>query len=309
MPRILRLMLGFAIVSSLTFLGADLARAHRLANGLDRPLLPLLAEPIRLALRYVSPLTSRPLNILVVGTDRIYGPDGQVLSGAPGHADTLMMVRIRPGAGRIDLVAIPRDTLVNITGYGPHKIAAAHFFGELPLLRRTVEDLLGIPIHRTMRLDLSGLQHFIDDLGGLELTVDRGLHYDDHTAGLHIHLSPGRQRLDGRKALEYLRFRHDPLGDIGRIRRQQAFVKAMITQMLNPATLWKLPALVKAFQESAESDLAAEELWQLGAWCCLGHQKSLQLAMVPGRFGWYDRFSVWQVDRPALERLRQRIGA
>jgi LCP family protein required for cell wall assembly len=181
----------------------------------------------------VSAPAGRPVNILVLGSDRRAGqPD----IGA--RSDTLMVVRLDPQTGSISMLSVPRDLLVTIPGYGPNKINAAYSFGGAKLSLQVTKQLLGIPINDFVDIDFDGFKQVIDKLGGAYLMVDRGYYNNTAVTGYaSIDINPGYQRLSGAQALDWVRFRHDQNGDFTRIVRQQIFLREMKRELASTAKL------------------------------------------------------------------------
>ena len=101
-----------------------------------------------------------------------------------------------------------------------------------------------------MEVDYEGFEKVIDALGGVEIEVEKPLKYVDRAQDLYIDIPAGKQLLDGEKALQYVRFRYDPLGDIGRIKRQQEFLQALLSKVDNdPLLLARLPQLIESTRE------------------------------------------------------------
>ncbi|MEN6641712.1 MAG: LCP family protein [Armatimonadia bacterium] len=174
-----------------------------------------------------------------------------------GRSDTLMVLQINPANGRAALVSIPRDLRVDIPGHGMSKINHAYRYGGPRLTQQTVEELLSLPTDGVIKVNLQGFVKAVDILGGVVLDVEdqegqgRGMNYDCPQDDLVIHLKPGRQRLNGYKAMGYVRYRKSNIPgaggtDFDRAKRQQKFIKAMIAQKVR---VTKLPALVKAGEQ------------------------------------------------------------
>ena len=184
-------------------------------------------------------------NVLVLGVDD--GADASMLAGQ--HADTIMLLSLENTTGKVRVISIPRDTLVNIPGRASgQKLSAAFAYGGAPLTVQTVSALLGVSIHQYVTIDVRALTELVDLLGGIDLYVENDMDYQDPEAGLEIHLKKGYQHLDGDTAQKYLRYRSSELGDIGRVQRQQHFVKALYEQALKLDTLRKLPGIADLFQ-------------------------------------------------------------
>ena len=140
-----------------------------------------------------------------------------------GRSDTLMVATLDKDSGKGALLSVPRDTRVAIEGHGYDKVNHAYAFGGHELSQKTVEQLLGVPMDHYIIINTSAFERIIDALGGVDIKVEKRMHYedpwDDH-GGLVIDLYPGEQHMDGKKAIQYVRYR-DGEGDIGRIGRQQ----------------------------------------------------------------------------------------
>jgi len=160
-----------------------------------------------------------------------------------GRADTIIVAHINAKTRRAALLSIQRDTLVDIPGHGRDKVNHAYKFGGVPLLRETLQPLLGEELDRYAKLDFDTFKEAIDRLDGVVIAVPdvegngRGMNYDDNADGLHIHLPPGEQKLDGYAAMGYVRYRRD--NDLERAGRQRRFLKAIRRQHLQARQLPK----------------------------------------------------------------------
>jgi polyisoprenyl-teichoic acid--peptidoglycan teichoic acid transferase len=161
------------------------------------------------------------------------------------RSDTLMVGAVDFAAPSVRIVSIPRDTLAVIPKHGFEKINAAYALGHEDLVRQTVEKMLGVKVDYVVAVNYQGFVGVVDALGGVNITVDKAMNYDDRRGNLHIHFKPGEYHMDGQQALEYARFRHDATGDLGRIQRQQIFIKALLEQAVRFEN-W--PRLQKASQ-------------------------------------------------------------
>ena len=191
-----------------------------------------------------APLPGKPLDILVLGSDRRVG---QPYLGA--RSDTLLLVRLDPQTGSISMLSVPRDLLVTIPGYGQNKINAAYSFGGAKLSLEVVEQLLGVPINDFVDINFDGFIAVINKLGGAYLMIDH--RYYNNTAVTDyasIDLQPGYQLLSGAQALSWVRYRHDQNGDFTRIVRQQIFLREMKRELMGSATLSSLPRFLSAMR-------------------------------------------------------------
>lgn len=221
------------------------------------------------------------VNILLIGVDVNYAKDGSTIMENT-RSDTMILASIDPKTKEVNLVSIPRDTRVPIPGYPPQKINAAHALGGIPLTIRTVREFLGVPIHHYVRLNYKGFREIVDAVGGVEVDVEKEMNYDDNAGNLHIHLSPGLQLLDGEKAEQYVRFRHDGGGDLGRIPRQQKFMEALARKILQPGSLFQLPRLAKTIPQFVETDMTGGEIMGLAALAAQIKPENIKMATIPG---------------------------
>lgn len=224
-----------------------------------------------------------PANFVLVGTDSRDGLDPD-LSGfsEDGEAgcnctDTIMVLRVDPKEGTANILSFPRDLLVEIAGTGQvRRINTAYADGEQVLID-TIEDEFGIPIHHYVEVDFVGFERLVNAIGGVPLWFDAPVR-DSHT-GLSVS-EPGCQVLDGDQARKFVRSRYmqylgdddrwhqDPTADLGRITRQQIFVRRAVAKavgkgLTNPVTLNEL---VSAGVENVRLDglLDTSDLLDLG---------------------------------------------
>lgn len=196
-----------------------------------------------------KPITE-PLNILVLGSDRRdviegqgdlrqFKPDG--LGGQ--RSDTIMLIHIRRGgAGAVGL-SFPRDLRVRIPGRsGFHKINASYQGGP-NLVMETIRELTDLPIHHYVEVNYSSFQRIVNAIGGVNMCV--GKSYADAQSGLYID-KPGCYDFDGNKALAFVRMRKsDPEGDFGRIKRQQMFIRELMSKVKSVGFLADIPRVLR----------------------------------------------------------------
>ena len=190
------------------------------------------------------------VNILIVGCDEIENH---------GRADTIVFLSISPKTKDALILSIPRDTRVEIPGRGMDKINHAYAFGGESLISETVSSFLDVPIHFYAVADFNGFVYIIDELGGVEIDVEKEMYYVDKAGGVEINLYPGKQILDGEKALQYIRFRHDKLGDLGRIKRQQKLALAVIKKMISFDSITKIPQISEGMKGYIETNIRAQD--------------------------------------------------
>ncbi len=208
-----------------------------------------------------SPPVEKPrsLTVLLIGTD---SRPRQAL----GNTDTMMVVNVDYLHRRIEILSIPRDTKVRFPDGASRKINAAYSVGGVSLASRMIEDLIGFDIPNYAVTHFRGLVDMINTLGGVSLYVPQRMYYNtgDKQYGI-INLHKGYQKLNGQKALAFVRFRADPRGDIGRTQRQQQFMKALIAAALRPSTVIKLPMLVPQAANAFETNLSMAQVLKIAS--------------------------------------------
>lgn len=149
------------------------------------------------------------------------------------RTDTMMLLYVPP-SGKPALISIPRDSYVAIPGHGRNKINAAYALGGPQLLTETVELNTDLRVDHYAEIGFGGFVNVIDALGGIEMCPKTAI--NDRNSRLHV--QAGCQNMDGPTALSYARMRYaDPLGDIGRMRRQREMVAGIIEKAASPATV------------------------------------------------------------------------
>ena len=238
------------------------------------------------------------LHIMLMGVDR--------RNDDVGRSDTLMMVTVDKDQERGSVLSIPRDTRVKIEKNGYDKINHAYAYGGSKLTRQTVENLTGVTMDYYVLVDIKAFERIIDALDGIDLNVEKRMYYEDpwdDNGGLVIDLYPGMQHLDGEKAIQYVRYR-DGEGDIGRINRQQHFIKAVMDKMLSPSVVSKLPKLVEEIRSAVETDMPLSEMISLASSLSGIRQNGLASEMLPGTPAYLEDISYWLPD---IMSLRQQV--
>lgn len=169
---------------------------------------------------------------LLAGSDS--RSDGSVPDDTEGQrADSIMLVHVAPN-GQTSNISLPRDTYVEIPGYGWDKLNAAYSYGGPRLLVQTVEHLTGLTVDHYAEIGMGGVSNIVDAVGGVNLCYD--LTVNDERSELNW--EAGCHDADGKTALAFARMRYsDPLGDIGRAQRQRQVVSKTVSKTTQPATL------------------------------------------------------------------------
>ena len=221
-----------------------------------------------------------------------------------GRSDTLMVATIDPQKNEASLLSIPRDTRVAIPKNGYDKINAAYAYGGEKLTQRTVEDFLGIRMDHYVIINTHAFQKIIDAIGGIDIDVEKRMYYEDpwdDDGGLVIDLRPGRQHMDGKTAVTYVRYR-DEEGDIGRVKRQQKFMRACVDAVTTPAILPRLPGIIASVIDSVKTDLSVRQMLEFIGTLKQAQAKGLRTDMVPGRPLYIEGISYWIPDMEQLRR-------
>ncbi|MEG0442133.1 MAG: LCP family protein [Oscillospiraceae bacterium] len=175
-----------------------------------------------------------------------------------GNADTIMVASYDVKNKQVGLVSVPRDTLVDVRRT-VKKINGAYGSGGIDEVKTEVSTLLGIPIDHYIQIDISAFQAVVTEVGGIDFYVPQDMYHDDG-GGFIIDLKEGQQHLNGRQALELVRFRGYPNADIGRIAVQQQFLSAMAKKLLSFSSVTKVRAFADIFATYVKTDLTAGNL-------------------------------------------------
>lgn len=250
------------------------------------------------------PKPSQRMTILLMGVDS-NGRDTDPFLGT--RSDTMMLVGIDPIENRVGVVSIPRDSRVRIPRHGVDKINSAHAFGGAELAMETVREAFGVPVDHYIEVDTGGLKKLFEILGPVEVLVEKEMHYTDHSAKLHVDLQPGLQTLTPEQAEEYVRFRHDARGDIGRIERQQWFIRQASKKFKDPSIVLKLPQLVCLGYQCIRTDLPIQDVLSLAAYAKDFPHERVVTAMLPGEGQMISGGSYWIPDALAGQAMFNKI--
>lgn len=248
-------------------------------------------------------IVERPINILVLGTDLTHDLITHRATSEVGRADTIVLIHYDPLSSKVSLLSIPRDSYVEIPGYHPQKINAAYVFGRIELTKRVVENLTGIRIDKYIIINTPGIVKLVDLLGGIPVEVEKDMRYTDRAGKLYINLKAGKYRLSGKQAEGYLRFRSDALADIGRISRQQKFLKALAESLASPRAFLKAPFIIEVVLNNMKTDLSLREFILLGNTARMLELKEIVNQTVPGEVGDNEAGSVWLIDQVQLRKI------
>ena len=246
-------VLGWSALVLAVLVGGTAGGAYLYLHETVASVAPRSAE-VKKALKSLEiALPGEPATALVLGYDH-RADEGK---NTPSRSDTLMLVRADPGEKTISLLSFPRDLNVPIDcpGHTPFtaKINAAYATCGAVGSLRTVRALTGLPINYIITINFRGFRQLVDKLGGVWLDIDRR-YYNDHggpSGYAKINLQPGYQRMNGTRALDFVRFRHTD-SDIYRTARQQLFVRSFKDQIEHSVSLTKLPQVIKVITSNVE---------------------------------------------------------
>jgi LCP family protein required for cell wall assembly len=206
------------------------------------------------------------LNVLVMGSDTRKGKGNHIAGETPGLSDTTILLHLSKDRSRAYGVSIPRDAMVErptcekkdhsgtVAG-GLTQFNAAYEVGGPACTIKTVESITKVFIDHFVVVDFNGFKKMVDALGGVKVCVPNEV---DDTVG-NIHLAAGTYNVTGDQALDYVRVRHgiSANGDIGRMKRQQTFIAAMINKAVSAGTLANPVKLVR-FLDAATKSLTTD---------------------------------------------------
>ena len=244
------------------------------------------------------------LNILCLGVDYNYDNLAQHHTKF-ARSDTMFVLSIDKKGETLNIVSIPRDLRVDIPGVGTDKINAAFAnkeTGDLPLAKRTVETLLGVPIDHTVVIKEYAAIAIVNAVGGVTVNVEKDMDYDDNWGHLHIHLKKGTQRLSGEQAVGFVRFRHDEEGDRGRIRRQQVFLDSLLRELKRPSYT-TYTEVAKIFKDNIQTDLTIPEMIDVANIYRKFDRKKMKTAKIDGADITVDGLSYIQADETEMRRI------
>ena len=247
-------VLAIFLVLTLATGGIALWVRHSLGSSLETFEDPFSGIPTRAPEQQVPEGQEAATNILVLGTDsRTSAGDPSQWEAGAQRTDAIMIMQISGDNKDVSVMSIPRDSWVSIPGHGEGKINAAYSYGGPSLTIQTVENLTGIRISHFVIADFESFQNLTDELGGVTINLKE----PQTLAGTEF--PAGAQVLNGKQALAYTRERKSlPGGDFDRVKRQQAWIRAIVRQVLTSGTLSN-PTSLYSFLKTATQTVAVDE--------------------------------------------------
>lgn len=315
---VLGVVLTFVVVAGLLAvagLAADITVRERYDSNIERFQDPFEALPEE---SRPSPPASdaeaggEARNYLLLGSDsRISAGDATQWEAGAQRTDAIMIAHLPADRSGLYVMSIPRDTWVDVPGHGEAKINAAFSFGGPTLLVQTVEELTGLRIDHVGVVDFEGFVQMTDALGGVEITVP------EQTQGRDTTIPAGTYTMDGEQALDYVRQRYGLAGgDFDRVKRQQNWIRAVLSQALSRDTLTS-PSTLDEFLRATTSSIALDSGFGTGELRSLAFELrglrsgDLEFLTVPtaGTGRSEDGQSIVLLDEPAADELWQAVRA
>jgi LCP family protein required for cell wall assembly len=216
--------------------------------------------------------------VLLMGSDERRDQNGNISNGDVPHSDTMILLAVDTDQKKARMLSVPRDLLVSIPGYGPnHRINEAYTLGETRHLAgggpglavKTMEQLTGISIPYYAVTTFEGFRQTVNAVDGVYIDVERPITDHDYPGEgndyMPVYVPAGPQVLDGEKALEYARSRHDdPLSDFGRNQRQQKVLNALSHKLLKAGRLTQFSQFLDILKKSVRTNLSPGQILSVG---------------------------------------------
>lgn len=230
-------------------------------------------------------------DILILGIDEREGRND-----FKGRTDTIIIYHISSWGKKDSLISIPRDTRVQLEGYGWNKINAAYVYGGEEMIKQEIYELTGIEIDRVMVINFRGFMEIIDILGGIEIVVEEPLH--DELSGADF--DPGTYTISGEQALSFARCRATARADIDRIDRQQYLLNEIIRQKFNFSMITKMPQIIKVLSSETRSDFTIWDFCSTG-FVLLFSSKDINRITIPTKSAMIDDISYQIADEDEVK--------
>ena len=224
--------------------------------------------------------------VLILGRD----------TGGGGNTDTMLLASYDVTNQKATVMSIPRDTMVNVSWDIKRINSVYNYYGGgdrgIQYLYKEIAQLVGFEPDYQVVVEWDAVGQIVDAMGGVWFDVPRNMNYDDPYQDLHIHQEKGYRLLSGDDAMQVLRYRHDndmrygyPDGDLGRIKTQQAFLTAMVDQLLQIKNVTKINQFIQVFQNNVETDLSFQNILWFARRAILGglSMENVEFVTMPNR--------------------------
>lgn len=185
----------------------------------------------------------------------LYGTDEK--TDETGRSDIIMVIKYDPSQKKFVMASIPRDSRVNVPGHGLDKINHAYAYGGRALSDQTIEELLGIKLDFSVNLDFDTFSKIIDQMGGVSVVAKKNYYYNQDNS---LAIKEGKQILNGRDALFYVRFPYDEEGDYGRIARQQEVIKSLMESLSATSLKEKIKLIETFYNNGLETNASVSKI-------------------------------------------------
>lgn len=233
-----------------------------------------------------------------------------VLGDNDGLTDTIMLASYDMKNQKLDVISVPRDTYYprkHYKGAAAQKINAVYGSeGVIGTAKAVSDTLLGIPINYYAVIEFSDVEKIVDKIGGVPMDIPFTMKYDDpyDKPPLHIYIVKGQQTLDGKKAVQFLRYRHGyPEGDIGRVKAQQQFIQSALKQAIGP----ELPGVVKLGLKEIDSDITLGMATKIATKAINLDTKNMTTYLTPGGPKTVNGASYWFADTAKIGEMVEKI--
>lgn len=234
-------------------------------------------------------------------------------------SDTIILCGYNPEDQNAFMLSIPRDTFVGkstSSASGNDKINTCYRKG-IDNLKQKVKNITGIEIDYYAVVRTSMLIKIVDTIGGVNFEVPIDMNYDDPTQNLHIHLEKGYQKIDGQKAEQLLRFRHNNNytsypssygdNDFGRMKTQREFIKTVAKQTINIKNTFKIKKLLNNIYDNLETNLEKDKLVPYIAYALDFDTENIRMEQLPGASATYNGLSFFDYSKSSTKKLMDEI--
>lgn len=242
----------------------------------------------------------------------IMGIDARPGEGYLTRTDSMMLMNINPSGLQVSLLSIPRDVFIRVPDYGEQRINTINLLGEQEaegygpeLVKASFQESFGVEVEQYVRIDFNSFVELIDAVGGVTIDVPKQIiDYDYPTSDygtITVQFDPGKQHMDGERALQYARTRHQD-DDYQRAGRQQQVVDALFKKLMDPRQIVNWPAVIKAVQSNMDTDMSTWDMIRFGPALVLGWTNKAQRVLergdlIPGQGEYavpdYDQLRPW----------------
>lgn len=244
------------------------------------------------------------INVVLLGLDGKKSDDFE----QPRRTDSMLFCSFDTEAKKVAVLSIPRDTFTELPGGSKEKINHAYAYGKEAMSRQAVADFLCTHVNYHAVLDTECFMRIVDVLGGIGIYVENDMDYEDPYQDLYIHIKKGYQKLNGEQAVKYIRFRSDELGDVGRVLRQQKFMKAFADQLFSFDGILKLPYLKPIFDNVLQTDINVLSFSKMVLSFKKYSKEGIEFEMLPGEFSTIDGISYWVVTPVQVRSTLDKLG-